>query len=91
MDEQLIMKISDMLSIYSFKIDAIINLLVESNVFSKEEINDMLNRVMDEAKKQPSIDEYVIEELKNKVFLKWNKVIIYIILGLINTTFSYIY
>lgn len=70
MDEQLIMKISDMLSIYSFKIDAVINLLAEDNVFSKEEINNMLNRVMDEAKKEPRIDEYVIEELKSKVFLK---------------------
>lgn len=70
MDENSVMKVADMLSIYSYKVDALTNLLVEKNIFSKDEINDALNRVMDGIKKDQSNDDYVIDNLKEKVLLK---------------------
>lgn len=70
MDENSIRKVADILSIYSYKVDALVNLLIEKNVFSADDMNNMLNKVMDEAKEDISTDEYVIEELKDKVLLK---------------------
>ncbi|OFI05527.1 hypothetical protein CLOACE_16100 [Clostridium acetireducens DSM 10703] len=70
MDENSIRKVADILSAYSYKVDAMINLLVEKEAISKDEVNDMLNKVMDEEKKDPNTDEYVIEGLKDKVLLK---------------------
>lgn len=70
MDENSIRKVADILSIYSYKVDALVNLLIEKNVFSVGDMNNMLNKVMDEEKEDISTDEYVIEELKDKVLLK---------------------
>lgn len=70
MDEELMAKVADMISIYSYKLDAVIDLLVERNIASKEEINDVLNRVMEDDKKRVTADDYIIDELKNRVFLK---------------------
>jgi hypothetical protein len=70
MDDRYIMELSDMLSAYSYKIDAIIDLLIQKNIFSKEEINNMLKTVIDKEKMEPDTDEYVIDELKNKLLLK---------------------
>lgn len=70
MDENSIMKVADMLSIYSYKVDALTNLLIEKNIFSKDEINNALNKVMDGIKEDQSNDDYVIDSLKEKVLLK---------------------
>lgn len=70
MDEKAIMKVADILSIYTYKVDALTSLLVEKNLLTKDEINNEVTRVMDEAKEDPNTDEYVIESLKEKVILK---------------------
>lgn len=70
MDEKAIMKVADILSIYTYKVDALTSLLVEKNLITKDEINNAVTRVMDEAKEDPNTDEYVIESLKEKVILK---------------------
>lgn len=70
MDENSIMKVADMLSVYSYKVDALTNLLIEKNIFSKDELNDALNIIMDGVKEEPSNDDYVIDSLKEKVILK---------------------
>jgi hypothetical protein len=70
MDEKLIMNISDILSIHSYRVEALINLLIQRNIFSKEEINNMIDKVMDAEEAKPTADEYVIDELRKKVFIK---------------------
>ncbi|GIM30161.1 hypothetical protein CPJCM30710_28270 [Clostridium polyendosporum] len=70
MDDRSIQKVADIMSIYSYKVDALIRLLTEKNLFSKDELNHMLNEVMNEAEEEPITDEYVIEALKDKVLLK---------------------
>lgn len=70
MDDQSIMETADLLSSNSFKLDSMINLLVKKNVFSKDEFNHMLDEVMDKAEEEPTVDEYVLEEMKKKIHLK---------------------
>lgn len=70
MDDRSIQKVADIMSAYSYKVDALIRLLTEKNLFSTDELNNMLNEVMNEAKEQPLTDEYVIESLKDKVLIK---------------------
>lgn len=70
MDENSIMKVADILSIYTYKVDALTNLLIQKGIFSKDELNKALNKIMDDAKEDQNNDEYVIESLKKKVFLK---------------------
>lgn len=70
MDDESIRETADMLSSYSFKMDSMINLLMEKNVFSKDEFNNMLDKVMDKAEEAPTVDEYVLEEMKKKIHLK---------------------
>lgn len=70
MDENSIMKVADILSIYTYKVDALTNLLIQKGDFSKDEFNEALNKIMDDAKEDQNNDEYVIENLKKKVFLK---------------------
>ncbi|MHC1682394.1 MAG: hypothetical protein AB6733_05540 [Clostridiaceae bacterium] len=69
MDEKAIMKVADILSINTYKVDALTKLLVEKNLLTKDEINNAISSVMDEAKEDPNTDEYVIESLKEKVLL----------------------
>jgi hypothetical protein len=70
MNDKYIMKLADMLSEYSYKIDATIDLLIEKNVFSRSEINNMLNVIIEKKKMEPLTDEYVIDELKDNILLK---------------------
>jgi hypothetical protein len=70
MDDQSIRETADMLSSYSFKMDSMINLLMEKNIFSKDEFNHMLDEVMNKAEEEPTVDEYVLEEMKKKIHLK---------------------
>lgn len=70
MDDNLMKRTADVLSMYSYKMEALVNVLIEKNVFSKEELNNALGKVMEEAKGEPRADEYVIEELKKLVYVK---------------------
>lgn len=70
MNENAVRETADILSIYSYKMNASINLLIEKGIFSKDEFNNMLSKIIDEAEEAPETDEYVIEELRNKAFIK---------------------
>jgi hypothetical protein len=70
LDDESIRETADMLSTYSFKMDSMVNLLMEKNIFSKEEFNQMLDNVMNKAEEDPRVDEYVLEEMKKKIHLK---------------------
>lgn len=70
MDERNVMAVADVLSAYSYKVDALINVLVQKGTFSPDEFNSELEHVMNEAEKQSVTDEYVIEEMKKKIMLK---------------------
>ena len=70
MDDNAIKKVADILSIYSYKVDALVEVLIDNNVVTKEEINKALINVLDESEKEPSTDEYVIEKLKEKILIK---------------------
>lgn len=70
MDKVAIQKLADVLSVYSYKLDAAINILIEKKVFSKEDFNNTLSKVMELSKEEADTDEYVIEELKKKAFLE---------------------
>lgn len=70
MDRVAIQKLADILSIYSYKLDATIKMLIEKKVFSKEDFNSILSKVMELSKEEEDTDEYVIEELKKKAFLE---------------------
>lgn len=71
MDDYLVKRTADVLSMYSYKMEALVNVLIKKNIFSKEELNDALGKVMEDAKSEPAADEYVIEELKKLVYVKW--------------------
>ncbi len=70
MDERNVMAVADVLSAHSYKVDALINILIQKGVFSPDEFNSELENVMNEAEKQSATDEYVIEEMKKKIMLK---------------------
>lgn len=70
MDDYLVKRTADVLSMYSYKMDALTNVLMEKNIFSKEELNNALGKVMEEAKHDSGTDDYIIEELKKLVYVK---------------------
>ncbi|GFZ32031.1 hypothetical protein CSC2_25570 [Clostridium zeae] len=70
MDDNAIKKVADMLSTYSYKVDALVDVLIKNNIVTKEEINESLISVMEASEKQPATDEYVIEKLKEKILVR---------------------
>ncbi|WP_164880630.1 hypothetical protein [Clostridium manihotivorum] len=46
MDDNAIKKVADILSIYSYKVDALVEVLIDNNVVTKEEINKALINVL---------------------------------------------
>lgn len=70
MDDNAIKKVADMLSTYSYKVDALVDVLIKNNIITKEQINDSLISVMEDSEKQPDTDEYVIEKLKEKILVR---------------------
>lgn len=70
MDDNAIKQVADILSMYSYKVDALVDVLIKNNIISKEEINKSLMDIMEASEKQPLADEYVIEKLKEKILVK---------------------
>ncbi|MDP4088480.1 MAG: hypothetical protein Q8930_04300 [Bacillota bacterium] len=70
MDDRYVMEMADMLGSQSYKVEALINVLVQKGTITKEEFNAELEHVMNEAEAERSTDEYVIEEMKEKIMLK---------------------
>ncbi|GFP74767.1 hypothetical protein [Clostridium fungisolvens] len=70
MDDNAIKKVADLLSTYSYKVDALVDVLVKKDLITKDEINESLMAVMDDSEKEPSTDEYVIEKLKEKIIVR---------------------
>ena len=70
MDKVAIQKLADILSVYSYKLDSTIKMLIDKKVFSKEDFNSTLSKVMELSEEEENTDEYVIDELKKKAFLE---------------------
>lgn len=69
LNDESIRETADMLSANSFKVDTMINLLLEKNIISKEEFNQMLDKTLSKAEEEPTVDDYVLEEMKKKIHL----------------------
>lgn len=70
MDDRYLMDMADMLSTHSYKVDALLELLIQKGVITKQEFNNELEHIMNEAEAERSTDEYVIEKMKEKIMLK---------------------